>query len=31
MDLNIKLNETEYHELIKLIYWAVLEEDIKVQ
>ena len=28
MDLNIKLNEGEYQELIKLIYWAVLEEDI---
>ena len=29
MDINIKLNETEYHELISLIYWAVLEEDIR--
>ena len=29
MNINIKLNETEYQELINLIYWSVLEEDIK--
>ena len=29
MDLNIKLNDNEYNELIKLIYWAVHDEDIK--
>ena len=28
MDLNIKLNEGEYGELISLIYWAVHEENI---
>ena len=26
--MNIPLNENEYSELIKLIYWAVLEENI---
>ena len=26
--MNISLNEKEYSELIQLIYWAVLEEDI---
>ena len=26
--MNIPLNENEYNELIKLIYWSVLEEDI---
>ena len=26
--MNIPLNEKEYSELIKLIYWAVLEENI---
>ena len=26
--MNIKLNETEYQELISLIYWAVHEENI---
>ena len=26
--MNIPLNENEYNELIKLIYWAVLEENI---
>ena len=26
--MNIPLNEKEYRELIKLIYWAVLEENI---
>ena len=26
--MNIPLNENEYNELIKLIYWVVLEENI---
>ena len=26
--MNIPLNEKEYQELIQLIYWAVLEENI---
>ena len=26
--MNIPLNENEYNEIIKLIYWAVLEENI---
>ena len=26
--MNISLNEKEYTELIQLIYWAVLEENI---
>ena len=26
--MNIQLNEKEYSELIKLIYWSVLEENI---
>ena len=26
--MNITLNENEYNELIKLIYWVVLEENI---
>ena len=26
--MNISLNEKEYSELIQLIYWAVLEENI---
>lgn len=26
--MNISLNEKEYNELIKLIYWAVLEKNI---
>ena len=26
--MNIKLNENEYNELIKLIYWVVLEKNI---
>ena len=26
--MNIPLNGNEYNELIKLIYWVVLEEDI---
>ena len=29
MDINIKLNETEYSELISLLYWCVLEQDIR--
>ena len=26
--MNIQLNEKEYSELIQLIYWAVLEENV---
>ena len=26
--MNISLNEKEYSELVQLIYWAVLEQDI---
>ena len=26
--MNIQLNDNQYSELIQLIYWAILEEDI---